>query len=172
VEITNEYVAELRSFLTGEGDDPERIGRLQARDGFERCARRYGMLCATALYLAARRRFPGGYTDADVIRLVGRARVQFVEVVDIDPLAAEAAVREALGDPAESLKTDPQELGNSVLPLLIVLLEEDGITADRIDDFLAEVLPQAEAWLARRPTAPSQHGLGAVDRSAAPSIGG
>jgi hypothetical protein len=151
MEITSEYVADLRSLLTGDGDDPGLIGRLQARDGLERCARNYGVLCGTALYLAARRRFPGGYTDADVIRLVGRTRARFaVDVdIDIDPLVAEAAVREALGDAAATANMDPQELGNAVLPLLIVLLEQEDITADRIDDFLAEVLPQAEAWLPR-----------------------
>jgi hypothetical protein len=151
--ITSEYVAALRSCLTGEGDYMELSRRLQARDGGERSAGIYGVLSMTALHLAARRRFPGGYTDAEVIRLVGRARAMFGEGYEIDPLVAEATLRGVLGDASATAHLGGLEMGTALFPLLIVLLEQEGITADQVDDFLADVLPLAEAWLAREQAA-------------------
>ena len=118
-----------------------------------------------ALRLAARRRFPGGCTDADVIRLVGQARAMLGEGYEIDPLVAEAALRGVLGDTAATANLGGLEMGTALFPLLIVLLEQEGITTDRIDDFLAEVLPLAEAWLAREQSAPPRI-AGAEPRSA------
>jgi len=153
VEITSEYVAALRSCLTGEGDYTELSRRLQARDGGERSARIYGVLSVMTLHLAARRRFRGGHTDADVIRLVGRTRAMLAEGYEIDPLVAEATLRGALGDTAATVHLEGLEMGTALFPLLIVLLEQESITTDRMDDFLAEVLPLAEAWLAREQAA-------------------
>jgi hypothetical protein len=148
--ITSEYVAALRSCLTGEGDYTELSRRLQARDGGERSAGIFGVLSVMALHLAARRRFPDGYTDADVIQLIGRTRAMFADGYDeIDPLAAEATVRGVLGDTAAVANLDVQATGTAMFPLISVLLEQEGITTDRMDDFLADVLPLAEAWLAR-----------------------
>ena len=108
-----------------------------------------------ALRLAARRRFPGGCTDADVIRLVGQARAMLGEGYEIDPLVAEAALRGVLGDTAATANLGGLEMGTAPFPLLIVLLEQEGITTDLVDGFLAEVVPLAEAWLvcvsSRRP---------------------
>jgi hypothetical protein len=148
VDITSEYVAALRSCLTGEGDYTELTARLQARDGGGRSAHTFFALSGIALHLAARRRFPGGYTDADVIRLVGKARAMLGEGYEIDPLVAEATLRGVLGDTAATANLDGLEMGTVLFPLLIVLLEQEGITTDRMDGFLAEVVPLAETWLA------------------------
>jgi hypothetical protein len=153
VDITSEYVAALRSCLTGEGDYTGLSTRLQERDGGERSARIFAALSAMALQLAARRRFPGGYTDADVIRLVGRARAMLGKGYEVDPLVAEATLRGALGDTAATAHLEGLEMGTALFPLLIVLLEQEGITTERMDDFLADVLPLAEAWLAREQSA-------------------
>jgi hypothetical protein len=150
VHITSEYVAALRSCLTGEGDDAGLSAMLQARDGGERSAQILAALSGMALHVAARRRFPSGYTDADVIRLVGQARVMLLggEGCEIDPLVAEATLRGVLGDTAAAAHLAPIEMATALYPLLIVLLEQEGITDDQVDDFLADVLPLAEAWLA------------------------
>jgi hypothetical protein len=156
VEITGEYVAELRSCLTGEGDYIRLMESLQARDGVERSALAFFALTWMSLQCAARRRFPDGYTDADVVRLVGQARAKLGgEGYEIDPLAAEAALRAALGNTAATAHTEEPKVGIALFPVLFELLEQDGITADRMDDFLADVLPLAEAWLARQEPTPS-----------------
>lgn len=166
MEITSEYVAALRSCLTGEGDYSELSARLQARDGGENSARIYGVLSMMAFHLAARRRFPGGYTDADVIRLVGRTRAKFGDGYEIDPLVAEATVRGVLGDTAATADLDGLEMATALFPLLIVLLEQEGVTTERMDAFLSEVLPLAEAWLAREQPASASDRRGAEPRSA------
>jgi hypothetical protein len=150
VDITSEYVAALRSSLTGEGDYAALSAKLQARDGVERSTRIFAALSGMALHVAARRRFARGYTDAEVIRLVGQARAMLEgEGFEIDPLVAEATLRGTLGDTASS-RLAGAEAATALFPLLIVLLEQEGITAGQMDDFLADVLPLAEAWLARQ----------------------
>jgi hypothetical protein len=154
VHITSEYVAALRSCVTGEGNYTELMERLQARDGVERSALVFFALAWMALQCAARLRFPGGYTDAAVVRLVGQARAMLREEgYEIDPLAAEATLRGALGDTSATAHLGT-EMGTALFPVLLELLEQEGITADRVDDFLADVLPLAEAWLAREQLVP------------------
>jgi hypothetical protein len=149
MEITSEYVATLRTFLTGEGDFIEMIKGLQDRDGDKRSDRVYSALAESVLTLAARRRFAGGYTDADVIRLVGRARALLAGDYEIDPLAAEATLRYVLGKTEAAKQLDGPKVAAVLFPLLMVLLDEQDIIPDRIDDFLAEAVPPAEAFLAR-----------------------
>ena len=152
--VTSEYVAALRSCLTGEGDFMDLTDRLQARDGGDRSARTFFTLAGAALRCAARRRLPDGYTDAEVVRLVGHARARLGEEgYEIDPLAAEAILRGVLGDTAATAHLEGLAMGAAMFPLLFELLEQEGITADRVDGFLAEVLPLAEAWLAREQSA-------------------
>ncbi len=85
---------------------------------------------------------------------------------EIDPLVAEATLRGALGDTAATAHLGGLEMGTALFPLLIVLLEQEGVTTDRIDDFLADVLPLAEAWLAREQPASVSDRRGAEPRSA------
>jgi hypothetical protein len=62
----------------------------------------------------------------------------------------EATLREALGDAAAAAHLAPMQMATALYPLLIVLLEQEGITDDQMDRFFADVLPLAEAWLARQ----------------------
>jgi hypothetical protein len=154
VNVTSEYVAALRSCLTGEGDFMDLTDRLQARDGDDRSAGIFSALAGAALCRAARRRFPGGYTDGDVVRLVGQARARLGEEgFEIDPLAAEATLRGVLGDTAAAAHVEELAMGTAFFPLLFELLDQEGITVNQMDDFLAEVVPLAEAWLAREQSA-------------------
>jgi hypothetical protein len=167
VDITSEYVAALRSCLTGEGDFMDLTDGLQARDGGDRSAGIFFTLAGAALGCAARRRFPGGYTDAEVVRLVGQARARLGEEgFEIDPLATEATLRGILGDTAAAAHLEGLAMGTAFFPLLFEVLDEEGITADQMDDFLAEVVPLAEAWLAREQSASPSDTRGAEPRSA------
>ena len=165
--VTSEYVAALRSCLTGEGDFMDLTDRLQALDGGDRSARIFFTLAGAALRCAVRRRFPSGYTDADVVRLVGQARARLGEEgYEIDPLVAEATLRGVLGDTAAAAHLEGMEMGAALFPLLFELLEQQGITVERMDDFLAGALPLAEAWLAREQSASPSDRRGAEPRSA------
>jgi len=164
--VTSEYVAALRTCLLGEGDFMDLTDGLQARDGGDRSARIFSALAGAALCRAARRRFPGGYTDGDVVRLVGQARARLgKEGYEIDPLAAEGTLRGVLGDTAATAHLEGLAMGTAFFPLLFELLDQDGIAADQMDDFLTEVVPMAEARLAREQSASDLVARGGEPRS-------
>jgi hypothetical protein len=150
--VTDEYVAALRTCLTGD-EAYDRLGaQLQARDG-ERSGDVFSALTGMALFTAARRRFPDGYTNGDVIRLVGQVRARFAEPEDdIDPLVAERTLRGALGDAAAAENLDKAPMAKAIFALLFSLLEQEGISGGaQLDAFLADVRPMADTWLARQP---------------------
>ena len=149
--VTDEYVAALRAFLTGDGTYERLSDQLQARDG-EHSGRLFSALTGMALFAAARRRFPAGYTNADVIRLVGQVRARFAGPSDgIDPVVAEGTLRGALGDAAAADNLDRAAMAMAVPALLFVLLEQEGMSGGaQLDGFLADVRPLAEVWLVRQ----------------------
>lgn len=149
--VTDEYVAALRASLTGDGTYEQHSAQLQARDG-EHSGDVFSALTGMALFTAARRRFPDGYTNGDVIRLVGQVRARFAEPSDdIDPLVAEGTLRGALGDAAAAENLDTAAMTIAIPALLVVLLEQEGISGGpELDGFLADVRPLADAWLARQ----------------------
>jgi hypothetical protein len=149
--ITDEYVAALRAFLTGDGTYERLSEYLQARDG-QLSGDHFSALTGMALCTAARRRFPAGYTNADVIRLVGQVRGRAGDPSDnVDPLVAEAVLRGALGDAAAAENLDQAAMAMAIPALLLILLEQNDVADDEgVDSFLADIRPLADAWLARR----------------------
>jgi hypothetical protein len=154
--VTAGYVAALRAFLTGDEDTFGRLSAdLQARDGGEYSGDVYSALTGMALFLAARRRFPDGYTNADVVRLVGQVRARFANSADdIDPRVAERVLLGVLGNAAAAPIPGPAAVAVVVPAILSVLLEQEGISGDGLDGFLAEARPLADAWLGANPPAP------------------
>lgn len=150
--VTSDYVAALRASLTGDEETFEQLSaKLQARDSGERSGDVYSALTGMALFIAARRRFPHGYTNADVVRLVGLARARFAgSAGDIDPRVAERTLLGALGDAAASENVDKAAMATAVHALLFTLLEQDGISGDDLDAFLDEARPLADVWLLRQ----------------------
>ncbi len=151
IAVTGEYVALLRAMLTGNGEYDRLSAELQARDG-ERSGDVFSALTGMALFTAARRRFPDGWANADVVRLVGQVRAWFADGTDgIDPHVAEGVLRGALGDAAAAENLDKAAMAIAVPALLSVLLDQQGISsAAAIDTFLADVRPLADTWLLRQ----------------------
>jgi hypothetical protein len=149
--VTAEYVAALQASLTGDQETFSRLSaELQARDGGEHSGDVYSALTGMALFIAARRRFPDGYTSADVVRFVGQVRARLADSAnDIDPRIAERALLGALGDAAAAENLDKAATAVAVPALLFVLLEEEDISGDRLDAFLSEARPLADIWLER-----------------------
>jgi len=106
--VTADYVAALRASLIGDEQTFTRLStELQAREGGEHSGDIYSALTGMALFIAARRRFPNGYTGADVVRFVGHVRATFADSAnDIDPRVAERTLRGALGDAAAAENLD------------------------------------------------------------------
>lgn len=72
--ITDEHVAVLRAFLTGDFDEHDRLAedlRLTPGQGDS------PILIGTAFFEAVDRRFTNGYRRADIIRFVADARKRF-----------------------------------------------------------------------------------------------
>jgi hypothetical protein len=149
--VTAEYVAALRASLTADDQAFSRLSAaLQARDGGENSGNIYSALTGMALFIAARRHFPDGYTSADVVRFVGKVRARFADAAnDIDPLVAEATLRGALGDAAAVEGLDKATMATAIPALLFVLLEEQDVSGDGLDALLSEARPLAEIWLER-----------------------
>jgi hypothetical protein len=149
--VTDEYVAALRACLIGDEGAYDRLSaELQDRDGGERSGNLYSALTGMALFMAARRRFPDGCTNAEVVRLVGQARARFADTVgEIDPRVAETVLLGALGKAAAAENLDKTAMAMAVPALLFVLLEQEDISGDRLDAFLNEARFLAETWLVR-----------------------
>ena len=107
------------------------------------------LLLEAALALAATRRF-GSFTDGELIRYVARIRAGTrgrAEDMDLDPLAAEAALRRALGQPAPGTG-DPWMRLRSVVALLRVLVSDLELDEAGVDGILAEARTLTDWWLA------------------------
>jgi hypothetical protein len=150
--VTDEYVAALRACLTGDEGAYEHLSaELQARDGGERSGNLYSALTGMALFMAARRRFPDGCTNAEVVRLVGQARARFADTDgEIDPRVGESVLLNAAGNAAAAENLDKTAMAIAVPALLVVLLEQGDISGDRLDVFLNEARLIAETWLVRQ----------------------
>lgn len=98
--VTDEYVAAMRAFLTGDPAFSGLARHLEARDG-DAGGNVYAALLGMTFAVAARHRFAGGYTTADVIRFVASARTSPAGDPDIDPRTAE-------GSSAQHWATPPQ----------------------------------------------------------------
>jgi hypothetical protein len=150
--VTPEYADALRASMTGDDETFSRLsGELQARDGGQRSGDVYSALTGMALFIAARRRFPDGYTSADVVRFVGQVRASFAESADdIDPRVTERTLLGALGDAAAAENLDKAAMATSIHALLFVLLETEDISGARLDELLSEARVLADIWLGRQ----------------------
>jgi hypothetical protein len=149
--VTAEYVAALRASMTGNEELFSRLTtEFQARDGGERSGNVYSALTGMALFIAARRRFPDGYTSADVVRFVGQVRARFADSANgIDPRVTERTLRGALGDATAVENLDKAAMATAVTALLYALLEDEDISGDRLDALLSEARLLADIWLGR-----------------------
>ena len=150
--VTAEYVAALRASLTGDEQTFSRLStELQARDGGEHSGNVYSALTGMTLFIAARRRFPDGYTSADVVRFVGQVRARLADSAnEIDPRVTERTLLGALGDAADAESLDKAATAIAISALLFVLLEEQGISGDLLDALLFEARPLADIWISRQ----------------------
>lgn len=112
-------------------------------------ARAYALLLQAALSLAAGRLFASGYTDGEVIRYVAKVRagntVRLTDL-DLDPKAAEAVLRHALGKPGAS-EMGAQTHMQALMALLTVVLDDLDLGEAGVSFLVADAKAQAERWL-------------------------
>ena len=137
--VTEGQAAAARALIAGDEHDFVRLTtRLADADKYPK-----QLLQEAALTLIATRRF-GSFTDGELIRYVARIRAGApgrAEDMDLDPLAAEAALRRALGQPAPGTG-DPWMRLRTVVALLRVLVSDLELDEAGVDGILAEARTQ------------------------------
>jgi hypothetical protein len=144
VPVTGEQMTTLRAFLAC---DPlyERLTRDLAASGR---MHGFGELVYSAFVTAARRRFAPTWTSAQVVRYTAHVRNSLRTAgVDLDPLATEMLIRQALGDPIVS-PYDDNAHAQVMLLVLGELTSEEHLNDAGLDAFLAEARALADARLA------------------------
>jgi hypothetical protein len=144
--VTDQHVAALRALIL---DDERRFIPLTAQLTDDDMLA-YELLLRAALALAAARRFASGFSHGDLIRYVARLRAgtaDRAEDMDLDPLAAEATLRRALGQPAPAV-SDPRTRLRSTVALLTVVVGDLALGESRADALLVEARILANRWLA------------------------
>jgi hypothetical protein len=143
--VSDQQTAAVRALISGdEHDFVPLTAQLTDADMYP-----YQLLLEAALTLAAIRRFRSGFTESDLIRYVARLRAgtaERAEDMDLDPLAAEATLRRALGQPAAQVG-DPWTRLRAVVALLTVLFSDLGLAESGVEGILAEARALADRWL-------------------------
>jgi hypothetical protein len=170
--ITDEYVAALRAFLGGEGDEEwaRLAGYLIARDGADRAGSILSTLQGVALHVITRQRFARGYRDDDIAGLVATLQAEYVDADAVDPVVAGQLLYAVLGRPGLTDGVDKEELGKASLALLYMLAAEAGVAGAKLDGLLAEARPVAEQLLAQQADGPGSPALPLDRDSSAPRM--
>lgn len=143
--VTDQVMGAARAYL---GDDLQKAAALTSRLS-DADAHAYALLLQAVLSLAAGRRFAPGYNDGDVIRYVAGVRTgtdSRAEDLDLDPKAAEAVLRHALGR-ATLLETDAETQMRAVMALLTVVLSELSLDEPGLEALLGEAGKLADQWM-------------------------
>jgi hypothetical protein len=139
IHVTDIQLAALRACLDGAQSTADPVGQIDRRE-----LRGLGYLSYAAFVIAVRRRFGSPWTNADIVRYVANVRSHAPDGDDIDPLAAENLIRQALGGSSRSVNDDP-----SVQAILLSCLAADEGALGRvgIDDLMASARKLADEWL-------------------------
>lgn len=143
--VTNDQVATLRSYLSGDFSDYE-----QRRGQIDQTPDRAGYmaLVSAAFCEAVERRFTRQDPPERVIEFVADVRAQFDrDGNQIDPRAAERMIRAVYTDePIADL--DSATKGRTQIILLAALINSEQLDAAGLDAFLADASKLADQWLA------------------------
>jgi hypothetical protein len=146
VPVTDEQVVTLRAFLIF---DPvyERLTRELAGTGRWQG---FSELVVSGFVTAVRRRFSPAWTSAQIVRFTAQVRNGLrPHGVDLDPLATEILLRQALGD---RITTNHDDTTHAQVMLYVLgeLIVSEHLDPVGLDAFLAEARALADARLAAR----------------------
>jgi hypothetical protein len=139
--VTDTQLATLRACLdetAASGNPRDQIDSWEL-DGF-------GYLVYAAVVIVVQRRFGPTWTTADVVRYVGNVRSHGPDSDDIDPLAAESLIRQALGDDIRPGNAD----ASTRAILLSCLVADEDLDSSGLDDLLVRARMLADEWLDKR----------------------
>jgi hypothetical protein len=149
--VTDEQVAALRALLALDSPEAERLtGRLIDNEDLDG----YGGLAYAAFVIATRRRFSPAWSLPELIRFVAAVRVDLAQDdVDIDPHAAEVALRRALD---ERLAAEPSQeaMARAQFFLLQEMVLEARLDDVELDEFLKSAREAADGVISENPDRP------------------
>ena len=145
--MTNASSAVTALFRAAIGGDAEGIDSATARldaDGWAGSVRHVFAVFGQAV----QRRFPPGYTRADIVRFVADVRAASHDPGSMSADTAEELVRVALGE----LDLDPElgfeEVVTPQISLAVAILRDERLSDAELDAFFTGVEEQVEGWLA------------------------
>jgi hypothetical protein len=141
--ITDSHLAMLSAVLAGDVDAFDHLERAFDLDRNQELP----AFVAHAFVAAARRRFPPGWSNADVIRFVGQLRARNQgEQSEVDSGVAEQMLYSALR--GEPMGGHFGEFAKGYAQFVLLAELVSGLDARQIDTFLEEARERADRWLA------------------------
>jgi len=142
--VTDEQVAVLRAHLSGDTEEYKRLRNMLDR---EAAKVGYPSLIAAAFFKAVNRHFDKEHTSAaDVVEFVANVRARFDETgEDVNPQAAEAMIRTALGEEVDG-DFDDGTIADAQLTVLTAIILGEQLTGEDLDGFLADARKLADKW--------------------------
>lgn len=143
--MTMASTAALRALLSGDARESAALAAaLSPADTQE-----FDLLMQAAVAVAARRLFAPAHDAGDIVRYVARLRMDLASEPgrpNLDPRAAEAVLRRALGEPAPAV-ADLWTRLRTIAALLTVFVSGMSLGNDGIDVLISEARGLADRWL-------------------------
>jgi hypothetical protein len=140
--VTPAHIAALRAILTGDLDTFDRLAA--AADFLD--GEGFPILVVNALFAAAQRHFPPGWSRGDLVRFVGQLRARDEGLAEeLSATAAEQMLLRALTGEPMTREFDEHTKGIAQVGLLVELVRD--LDEQDLDTFLTEVHERADAWL-------------------------
>jgi hypothetical protein len=144
VAVTDQQVATLRAYLSGDATEHKRLLQQFDRDVD---SAGYSALVTAAFFAAVDRRFGKDAARADVIEYVADVRSRLDEVADaVDPRAAERLIWEVLGEGSTG-DLRGKSSARAKLFLTAALVADANFGSSELDEFVAKVRKYADHLL-------------------------
>jgi len=142
--VSRHHVAALQAALAGDADSFDRLDHeLGLSEG-----REFATLLATAFVIAARLRFAGGWSTADVIRFVSPARIRDSNRATVSPTLAEQLILSALRDAPLSVPAD--EIATACTEFTLMRRLVTDLDDERLSLLLVQAQDSANQWIAEQ----------------------
>jgi hypothetical protein len=145
--VSRHHVAALQAALAGDAGSFDRLDHgLDLSEG-----REFPTLLSTAFIIAARLRFAGDWSTADVIRFVSQARIRDGNRTTVSPTLAEQLILSALRDTPLSVPAD--EIATAYTQFILMKSLVTDLDDERLSLLLAQAQDSANQWIAEQASA-------------------
>ncbi|GIG66110.1 hypothetical protein [Phytomonospora endophytica] len=140
----NAVTALFRAAIGGDSDGIDAATKRLDGDGWAGSVRHVFAVFGQAV----QRRFPPGYTRADIVHFVADVRAASHDPGSMSADIAEELVRVALGEADLDPELGFEEVITPQISLAVAILREERLSDAELDEFFTDVELQVEGWLA------------------------